>query len=275
MGYLEHQISEMKSFLDREETRYSVAFAEGPEGTLQRGKVNGSPRYMHSIHDPAGNGGKRYIRRIIHHDPELIRSLATKEYARLALRQVERNKHYVNQLCRCITDVDHDKLIANMKSAYRLLPPGCFTLDDNSPTDLMMQREWAAKPYEMSDYRPEGRNKSTSRGLRMRSKSEVLLAEKLYEYGIPFRYEQMLRVGTYDLAPDFTFLDSSGKEFYLEYCGMMDDPGYVDHYIWKRNLYESAGITEWTNMIYVYETGNEIHLDDIDEIIRGQILSRM
>ena len=273
MGYLEHQMEEIMTFLDREEKRYGLVIADGPEGTLQRTNNNDSPRYVHCTHDP--HDENRYVRRVIRHDPALIRSLATKEYARLALKQVERNRHYVESLRSRIQDVDHEHILENMKSAYRMLPPKCFDIDRESPCDWSLQREWARKAYEMSNYKPEMRNKRTSRGFCVRSKSEVLLIEKLYEYEIPFRYEQAIHIGEYELAPDFTFLDRNGEEFYLEYCGMMDNIDYVDHYVWKRSLYESIGISEWKNMIYVYESNNEINLTEIDGIIRRQIISRM
>lgn len=273
MGYLEHQIDEMLSFLDREEKRYSIAFAKGPKGTLQKGKVNGRAKYMHCVRDDTGK--RRYMRRIISHEPELIRSLASKEYARVALKQIDKNKHYVEQMGRCVEEVDREHIINTMKSAYRTLPPKCFAFDQEGAGKWDMQRQWAAKPYKMSDYRPEKKTKSTSRGLDVRSKSEALLIEKLYEYEIPFRYEQVMRVGHHELVPDITFLDRNGREFYLEYCGMMDDVSYVDRFLWKRGVYESIGICQWENMIYIFEQNNEIHLDYVDNLIRREIIPRL
>lgn len=273
MGYLEHHLNEIKAFLEREEKRFNVAFAEAPEGTLQRSVVNKSISYIHAVPDPVTPG--RYLRKVIRHDPELIRALAKKEYARLALRSIERNKSIVNQLSERMDDIEPAHIVGTMKSAYRTLPNSCFGVGDYDNRDWSIQREWAVQDYEMIDHRPEDRNKSSSRGLLLRSKSEVLLAEKLYEHGVPFRYEESIRIGAYELGPDFTFLDSNGERFYLEYCGMMDDEDYIRKFLWKRQMYERVGISEWTNMIYIFEKNNEIHLDHIDEIIRNYIIPRM
>ncbi len=95
---------------------------------------------------------------------------------------------------------------------------------------------------EPSDYLPEGRTLRTTRGERMRSKAEVLIAKTLYSYGVPFRYEQELAVDGMTFHPDFTFEGAGGKEFYLEFCGMMDNPAYVESRKRKRDAYERGSV---------------------------------
>ena len=109
----------------------------------------------------------------------------------------------------------------------------------------------------------------------MRSKSEVMIAELLYQYGIPFRYEEPLYIDGVMLAPDFTFRGADLLKFYWEYCGMMDDPKYVDHHIWKKNLYERHGIVPWKNIYFTYESGGNIDLKAIRHFIEDNILPRM
>ena len=132
---------------------------------------------------------------------------------------------------------------------------------------------WGQQPYEASDYLPEGRTIITSRGQRMRSKAEVMIAEKLYEYGIPFRYEQEVVLDGVTLHPDFTFEGADGSEFYLEFCGMMDDERYVENHKRKVAMYQAADIVPWKNIIYVYARGNELDMRRIDSIIRTQVIA--
>ena len=47
---------------------------------------------------------------------------------------------------------------------------------------------------------PSSKRHTTSRGLKVRSKSELLIAEKLSEHGILFRYEQILEIGGAEYA---------------------------------------------------------------------------
>lgn len=163
--------------------------------------------------------------------------------------------------------------------AVQGVSPGADSLlmssDAYAKSRLQAHKEWSEAPYRQSDKRPEGKDKITSRGLHMRSKSEVMIAELLYQYGIPFRYEEPLYIEGFMLVPDFTFRGPDLLKFYWEYCGMMDDPKYVDHHIWKKNLYERNGIVPWKNIYFTYESGGNIDLKAIRHFIEDNILPRM
>lgn len=66
----------------------------------------------------------------------------------------------------------------------------------------------------------------TSFGLKVRSKSEVFIAEKLYEKKISFKYEQPLSAEGKTYYPDFTLFIGK-KEYYWEHFGMMNDEVYA------------------------------------------------
>ena len=163
--------------------------------------------------------------------------------------------------------------------AVQGVSPGADSLlmssDAYAKSRLQAHKEWSEASYRQSDKRPEGKDKITSRGLHMRSKSEVMIAELLYQYGIPFRYEEPLYIEGFMLVPDFTFRGADLLKFYWEYCGMMDDPKYVDHHIWKKNLYERNGIVPWKNIYFTYESGGNIDLKAIRHFIEDNILPRM
>ena len=163
--------------------------------------------------------------------------------------------------------------------AVQGVSPGADSLlmssDAYAKSRLQTHKEWSEAPYRQSDKRPEGKDKITSRGLHMRSKSEVMIAELLYQYGIPFRYEEPLYIEGFMLVPDFTFRGADLLKFYWEYCGMMDDPKYVSQHIWKKNLYERNGIVPWKNIYFTYESGGNIDLKAIRHFIEDNILPRM
>ncbi len=72
----------------------------------------------------------------------------------------------------------------------------------------------------------------------LRSKSEVIIANILFERGVPFRYEQPLFAsdGTLRL-PDFT-ITWAGKTFYWEHLGRLDLTDYAAEWKQKRAWYE-------------------------------------
>lgn len=87
----------------------------------------------------------------------------------------------------------------------------------------------------------------TERGDLVRSKSELVIADKLHSRGIEYAYEQPLTLGEGRVRyPDFTIADHArGINFYWEHLGLLDDPGYRARWERKRSEYLAAGILSW------------------------------
>jgi exodeoxyribonuclease V alpha subunit len=81
----------------------------------------------------------------------------------------------------------------------------------------------------MSSWYEEGKIHETLTADMVRSKSEVIIANMLFERGIRFRYEEKLAApdGTFYL-PDFTIL-WNGERWYWEHWGRMDEEKYRNH----------------------------------------------
>ncbi len=83
----------------------------------------------------------------------------------------------------------------------------------------------------------------TSRGLAVRSKSELLIAEALDKAGVNFEYEKSLTLAGQTRYPDFTIEDEiSGRTVYWEHLGMLSKPEY--RAAWERKLawYQNNGV---------------------------------
>ena len=133
--------------------------------------------------------------------------------------------------------------------------------------------DWALAPYKMSDYKPEEKIHTTSRGLKVRSKSEVIICEIFYKHGIEFRYEEVMYISGRRIEPDFTIRrKSDGKIFFWEHCGMMDLAAYRKRYYEKRELYEFCDIVPWDNMIFTYDKDGSIDSEYIEAIVKTLLL---
>ena len=90
----------------------------------------------------------------------------------------------------------------------------------------------------------EGLIHRTERGDLVRSKSELVIADKLHARGIDYAYEQPLVLSNgHTRYPDFTISDDAkGEVFYWEHLGMLDDPGYELRWERKRSEYLACGI---------------------------------
>lgn len=80
----------------------------------------------------------------------------------------------------------------------------------------------------------------TEKGEAVRSKSEKIIADKLYMKEIPYVYEQPLYLKGYGyVVPDFKILNvRTKKEYYLEHFGMMDDYEYAKNAIKKIECFQ-------------------------------------
>jgi UvrD-like helicase C-terminal domain len=87
----------------------------------------------------------------------------------------------------------------------------------------------------------------TERGDLVRSKSELVIADKLFARGIDYVYEQPLVLPDGRVRyPDFTIIDHArGLAFYWEHLGLLDDPGYRARWEKKRAEYIAARILPW------------------------------
>ena len=96
----------------------------------------------------------------------------------------------------------------------------------------------------------------TARGELVRSKSEVIIADALYDFGIDYDYEKKLDLGEDGKkSPDFTIEDAeSGSKYYWEHCGMMSDAKYRERWERKRAVYEKHDIIEGGNLIVSYDS---------------------
>jgi len=93
----------------------------------------------------------------------------------------------------------------------------------------------------------EGLIHRTERGDLVRSKSELVIADKMHARGIEYAYEQPLVLPDGRTRyPDFTITDHArGVTFYWEHLGMLDDPGYRSRWERKREEYARNGVLPW------------------------------
>lgn len=99
----------------------------------------------------------------------------------------------------------------------------------------------------------------TANGELVRSKSEVIIADHLFDKGIIYTYEKPLKRSGAVRYPDFTIEDdASGEEYFWEHCGMMFDAGYRRRWELKKEWYRENGI------LPIEEGGNLIITEDAE-----------
>jgi hypothetical protein len=114
----------------------------------------------------------------------------------------------------------------------------------------------------MAEWYEEGKIHRTLTEQMVRSKSEVIIANMLFDRDIPFEYEVPLYApdGTFYL-PDFT-INWRGEVWYWEHLGMLHDESYRSHWETKRAWYEKHGFA--SHLI----TTSEVHGFDSKDVQR-------
>ena len=80
----------------------------------------------------------------------------------------------------------------------------------------------------------------------VRSKSELVIADRLHSNGVDYIYEHPLAMGGHTRYPDFTIEDAeSGRKIYWEHCGLLIDPTYRKRWEGKLEWYRNNGILPW------------------------------
>lgn len=138
-------------------------------------------------------------------------------------------------------------------------------------SDEEYARLWQQVEYEGKEFADNSTMYVTEKGERVRSKSEKIIADKLYMLGIPYRYEcPLLLEERIKIYPDFTLLKiDTREEIYLEHLGLMDDEKYVENTIRKLNTYERNGVFLGVNLLLTYENGKmPLNTRNLDSMLR-------
>lgn len=121
-------------------------------------------------------------------------------------------------------------------------------------------------------WHPENLIYTTDADERVRSKSEMMIANLLFAMRLPYQYEKPLYLNGKTVFPDFTILDTvSRTEVYFEHFGLMDQDDYRTTALLKMKDYEKAGFTMGKDFLFSFES--EQVPFDIDWI-RGKLCER-
>jgi len=197
--------------------------------------------------------------------PDLIIALHRKKYLLGRKAQLEQNIAAVSQSISTLDKRTQTKLIQSLPNAYQHAPPTHFY----NPSALA----WMEATYEKNPLPFKGRKHFSKGGTQVRSKSEILIANQLEDYGIHYRYEAALTLDGQTNYPDFEMINPySLKHIIWEHFGAFNQHGYERSMNDKMNLYTSNGYTPFDTFIYTfeYEVGDPRRLRElIENIILG------
>ncbi len=195
-------------------------------------------------------------------------TMAQKDYDISELAAVKRELEGINYLLECEEEGTPESIYDNLPYARKKLVTPFIKSFDYREAQWMNQDYEPLTGYELTtEY-------YTQRGERVRSKSEILIANQLNKYEIAYKYECPLQIDYgKTIYPDFTCMSKkTGTIMYWEHLGMMDNPEYCEYNLGKITQYENVGIFPGINLILTHETSlHPISTRIIDKIIAAYL----
>ena len=254
---IEKRLAELQNLLFTKKKSYKKA----PQGRIRISQNGGHPEYY--LVTERGSLRGKYLP---HSQKTLTRQLAQKDYdarlIKLLQKEITALQNYMKQTSngRAIPEL-YDSLCPARRS---LITPAILTNEQYAAR--WQDVSWTGRPFAS-----DAPYICTARGERVRSKSEVIIADTLFRYNIPYRYEfpiTLKRSNSADirrdlgrsitLYPDFLCLNTRTRtEFYWEHFGLMDSTEYSNNAAGKLRLYTENGILAGRNLIITMETQTE------------------
>ncbi len=258
----------MKELMKKEKQRLEDILAEvgislssAPEGSLRISKNGNNGKYYHVLKEHERG---RYLRR---DETELVRALAQKDYDQRIQKAAQGQLHMIEKLNRSFTENDLGEIYESLNPLRKSL------IKPYEKTDLAFAEEWMKKPYQRKEFDPMDDSEFyTRKGERVRSKTEIQIADRMLDRTMWYKVEAPVDCGKYGiLYPDFTILlPKTRRVVYWEHCGKMDDPKYLNDFFWKMQIYPKSGIIPGDNLYMTFERkDNQISTIILENVIEA------
>ena len=167
-------------------------------------------------------------------DLNLKKDLARKRYLEKVLIVARERLKLLKYAVKLQNTPDLDDLYLSLSPARRKLIEKPFDVDSETYAENWLKVKYETNPYPFGEAEYYSNNRE-----RMRSKTEVIIADTLSKFGIPYKYEKAYLLSTgIRIYPDFTILNKrTRQEFILEHFGLMDNEEYRQKFYEKTELY--------------------------------------
>lgn len=214
-----------------------------PKGKLYISKSNGSFQFYLAGENKEHENTRKKCHYLNKSNEKMLQKLCQRDYDELILERLKKEQASIENLINLYTSETNFPLC---KMNYAQPVSLC---DEN------YKNSWQNIAFSKKQQFPEGDYFETSFGLKVRSKSELLIAEMLKQKGIPFRYEMKLPLKDFTVHPDFYCLNVRiRKEFVWEHFGLMDNEEYATNAVEKIYEYAASGYQLGKNLVATFET---------------------
>ncbi|MEE3382705.1 MAG: hypothetical protein VZR08_01930 [Anaerovoracaceae bacterium] len=241
------ELKERESYLEKMIKKIDLSLVDAPNGKLRITSHHGIPKYY--IRQNPHDKKSTYVNKSAM--PQAA-AIAQRDYDLMLKQAAQRELDALKELRLTWDQGTVEDVLPGLTPARRqLVTPRILT-------DEEYAEKWLAEPYEPKGFKEGTPEFYSAKGLRVRSKSEALLADMYDSYGIPMKYECPLKLKNGRVIhPDFKLLlIAERKVFIHEHLGMMDDPTYATRALRRLMELEMNGWYPGVNLIVTFETKN-------------------
>ncbi len=258
------RLHEQSDLIEEHIKMVNKRIVKAPSGSLRISPSNKCIQYYH-ITDINDTHGKYLTKK----DRPLAARLAQKDYDNKLLKVLEEQKRAID---RFLKDYDPD---AAQQVYEKLTDPRKELVTPEFLSDEEFIRQFLSQPYTRPGFKSTDPEFYTDNGERVRSKSEILIANAMFRNKVPYLCEfPVYDNGVIFAAPDFKCLNVRlRKFFYWEHLGKLGDQDYVN---WNANKFEKYTLSkdfDESRLILTFETDNHpLNTRVIEEKIRRFLL---
>ena len=259
-----NELVQIKMTLEMSVSNLEKRIASAPEGALRVANRKSGTQYYQVLRSLDTLG--KYIPR---HNKELASQLAQKEYDSKLLAVLEKQLKSINRFLNTYNPDEVFKVFESLSDSRKLLVTPEYLTDEE------YVKQWLSTPYRKLPFKADDPEYYTEKHERVRSKSEIIIANTLKSYNIPYRYECPVYEDEIPIgAPDFNCLNVRlRKEYYWEHLGMIGDEKYVNRNISKLEKYTMAKGFDESRLILTFESDKHpLNTLIVEEKIRKYLL---
>ena len=237
----EKQLEELANLLAR-------TIREAPPGNIRITHYKGCPRYYYRS-SPSDKSGVYMNKDRLSEAALIAQRCYDEKLLELTLKELKMVREFLQSLRQTAEMLP--KIYDNLSPDRRKLT------NRRLITDEEYAESWLNREYEPMPFRENAPSFLTARGEMVRSKSELIIANTLNRYHIPYLYEYPLYVAGRKKRPDFTALVVRNREEKVwEHFGLMDDREYREAAFSKLSEYMKNGLFPGKNLIVTFETSS-------------------
>lgn len=247
-----------RNYLQSLKAKVLTSFKDKPEGLLRASMCHGVKQFYLRKNKADKTGTYIKVK-----DRNIAVALAQRDFNAQLLNEIDIELAALENYIGIVSAHPCERAITKKKNIEELIQKPCLT-------NREFIEHWLSSEYERLPFDNSSQFYYSNRDDKMRSKSEVLIANMLYDSGIPFLYEKPFRTKNGRiLHPDFTLLNlKTRQEIIWEHLGLMSDSDYQMNASMKIRQYEASGYFIGHGLIITFETTNTpFNNRDINQLI--------